>query len=474
MEKTKNEGKESKRDFFLTLSLILMLVAFISVPSYFMKKDAFIVIKPVQKEDIDVYIGTTEENDTKEEKSAYEKAAETTVTVSENGEGTVTVVFPLDINSAGIDELLMIKGIGEKTAKNIVDYRKLNGYFFSMDELLNVEGIGEKKLEAFKEYLYIDYTELPETRVPIFNRDESTENAANTEMVTAVPRNDFLETTATVENVFDTEDFVMEIEEFVTEEDYDDFDDDYTDSDDYTEKTSTETEYSPSFPLDLNTASASDLTYINGIGESTAQKIVEYAEMVGFTSVDDLLNVSGIGKSKLEMIRPYVYVDSNYTADTNSETEESQIIPLELNTASASELTEINGIGEATAQKIVEYAEKVGFTSVDDLLYVSGIGKSKLELIRPYVYVDLNYFTGTYPETENTDNVSSETAEIYPVNLNSCTKEDLMQLPGIDEQTAENILNLRSEIGYFIKIEELFYVPLTNDQFNQILPYVFI
>ncbi len=366
------------------------------------------------KEDIDVYIGTTEENDTKEEKLDNEKAkenSETTVTVSENVDDTAAVVFPLDINSAGVDELLMVKGIGKETAKNIVDYRKINGYFFSMDELLNVYGIGEKKLEMLEEYLYINYPELPETRVPNFIRAEAAENTVNTEMVTTVPYDDIIETTATAENVFETEDFVMETEEFITETDTDfDYEDffaeKFTGFYDYTEAMFTETEYKPNFPLELNSASARDLTYINGIGEATAQKIVDYARTVGFASVDDLLNVSGIGKSKLEQIRPYVYVDLNYFTGTYSETE---------------------------------------------------------------------YTDSVYTDLETSDSVSSgsEASEIYPVNLNSCTKADLMQLPGIDEQTAENILNLRSEIEYFGKIEELSFV-LTDIQLDRILPYIFI
>lgn len=387
--------------------MIFAFTTFISIPLCIKEKDAFIVIKSALKEDVDVYIGTTEENDTENENPAYDKSnenSETTVTVSENGEGTVTVVFPLDINSAGYDELLTIKGIGEDTAKNIVNYRKINGYFFSMDELLNVHGIGEKKLEVLEEYLYINYLELPETRVPNLIRVEAAENAVNTEAVTTVPYNDILETTATAEDVFDTEDFVMETEEFISDTDYD-YDDYFANSFtgfyEYTETTFAETEYTPVFPLELNSASASDLAYINGIGEVTAHKIVDYARTVGFTSVDDLLNVSGIGKSKLEQIRPYVYVD-------------------------------------------------------------------------------LNNFTGTYSETEYTvletsDSVSSESeaAEIYPVNLNLCTKTDLMQLPDIDEQMAENILSLRSEIGYFSKLEELRFV-LTESQFDRISPYIFI
>lgn len=61
--------------------------------------------------------------------------------------------------------------------------------------------------------------------------------------------------------------------------------------------------------LDLNTASKRALQKISGIGETTAQAIVEYRELHGgFGSVDELLNVRGIGQATLEKIRPYLKV----------------------------------------------------------------------------------------------------------------------------------------------------------------------
>ena len=59
-----------------------------------------------------------------------------------------------------------------------------------------------------------------------------------------------------------------------------------------------------------------------------------------------------------------------------------------LNTASAAELSDLKGIGQAKAQVIVAYREKNGpFKSVDDLRQVSGIGDKLLEKLRPHVTV---------------------------------------------------------------------------------------
>jgi competence protein ComEA len=56
---------------------------------------------------------------------------------------------------------------------------------------------------------------------------------------------------------------------------------------------------------------------------------------------------------------------------------------INVNTASASELEELPGVGPTTAQAIVDHRERNGpFASVDDLLDVRGIGEAKLAEIR--------------------------------------------------------------------------------------------
>ncbi len=61
---------------------------------------------------------------------------------------------------------------------------------------------------------------------------------------------------------------------------------------------------------------------------------------------------------------------------------------LDLNRATVEQLKELPRIGVKTAQAIVKYRKDHGkFKSVDELLEVKGIGKKKLELLRPLVTV---------------------------------------------------------------------------------------
>ncbi|HSF19567.1 MAG TPA: helix-hairpin-helix domain-containing protein [Vicinamibacteria bacterium] len=51
---------------------------------------------------------------------------------------------PIDLNTAGVEELTSLPGVGQKVAERIVAYREANGPFDKKEELMNVRGIGEK------------------------------------------------------------------------------------------------------------------------------------------------------------------------------------------------------------------------------------------------------------------------------------------------------------------------------------------
>lgn len=67
-----------------------------------------------------------------------------------------SILTKVKLNSASVSELILLPGIGEKTAEKIIEYRKSHGKFKLPTDLLNVSGIGEKKLEKIKSYLIIE------------------------------------------------------------------------------------------------------------------------------------------------------------------------------------------------------------------------------------------------------------------------------------------------------------------------------
>ena len=63
--------------------------------------------------------------------------------------------YPLDINTATVDDLDDLPKIGPVLAQRIVDYRTANGDFQFIEELMNVEGIGEVIFEKIKEFVEV-------------------------------------------------------------------------------------------------------------------------------------------------------------------------------------------------------------------------------------------------------------------------------------------------------------------------------
>lgn len=66
----------------------------------------------------------------------------------------VALNIPININNATLEDLMLIPGIGEKTALRIIQYRESLGNFRKLEDLMNIHGIKEKKFTHLKKYLY--------------------------------------------------------------------------------------------------------------------------------------------------------------------------------------------------------------------------------------------------------------------------------------------------------------------------------
>ncbi len=61
----------------------------------------------------------------------------------------------VNLNTATVEELMTLDGIGEKTALKIIEYRENNNGFLTVEELTEVDGIGEAKLEKIRSYITV-------------------------------------------------------------------------------------------------------------------------------------------------------------------------------------------------------------------------------------------------------------------------------------------------------------------------------
>lgn len=61
----------------------------------------------------------------------------------------------VNLNTATLEQLQTLPGVGPAIAKSIVEYRNKVGKFTKIEDILNVKGIGEKKFQRMKERLTV-------------------------------------------------------------------------------------------------------------------------------------------------------------------------------------------------------------------------------------------------------------------------------------------------------------------------------
>ena len=298
-----------------------------------------------------------------------------TITTARRESAPVTPSAPLlvDINTAVLEDLLSLSGIGAVTAQRIIDYRTEHGPFTCIEDLLNVSGIGEATLEKFRAHVTVSQQTAPEQDV---------EPAADAEIpdepvgeLPAEPQID-IETT---ESPLPPESESPPMEP------------------DAGSEPPADEEPAQTFPIDLNTATLEELQTLNGIGPVLAQRIIDYRTEYGsFTTVDELLNVKGIGEATLNKFREQVTVSGqegeseppSEQSDLPADEDTKQTALIDINTATYEELQTLNGIGPVLAQRIIDYRTEHGpFATVDELLNVKGIGEATLNKFREQITV---------------------------------------------------------------------------------------
>jgi DNA uptake protein ComE-like DNA-binding protein len=174
----------------------------------------------------------------------------------------------------------------------------------------------------------------------------------------------------------------------------------------------------PGAQVDLNSASEKELESLPGVGAATAKKIIAGRP---YASVDDL-SKAGVSASTIKKITPLVTfgsataspvkpVASKSAATAKPDASGPAGAKVDLNTASAAELKELPGVGDATAKKIMSGRP---YSSIGDLSK-AGVSASTISKITPLVSIGNAPATNiSAPPTSSASNSPPPRAPVAP------------------------------------------------------------
>ncbi|MGQ9856376.1 MAG: ComEA family DNA-binding protein [Fervidobacterium sp.] len=159
----------------------------------------------------------------------------------------------MDINTASIEELQTIPGIGPSKARAIIEYREKQP-FSKIEDIMNVPGIGEKTFEKLKDRIKVS---IPDSQTPQKTNQTLVTNNVETQQTNTSP---------TPPSIDKTEQ-----------------------------------------KININSAGIEELQKLPGIGPSKAQEIISYRTKNGpFRSINEIMNVKGIGEKTFEKMKDMI------------------------------------------------------------------------------------------------------------------------------------------------------------------------
>lgn len=145
----------------------------------------------------------------------------------------------------------------------------------------------------------------------------------------------------------------------------------------------------PGERLDVDVASAAELARLPKVGLRLAKVIVADREAHGtFGGLAGLDRVPGIGPGLLQLLGPHLVFSGPGAASPARSQSEPAVAPVDLNSATATDLDALPGIGPSRAAAILQYRERHGrFSSVEQLKEVPGLGSAAVSRVRALLLV---------------------------------------------------------------------------------------
>jgi competence ComEA-like helix-hairpin-helix protein len=186
----------------------------------------------------------------------------------------------------------------------------------------------------------------------------------------------------------------------------------------------------------INSAKASDLMNIKGIGQILSKRIIKYRNAIGgFTDKKQLNKVYGLKPEVIARIWKVFYLKPIHKKTSKN------IIKKPINQATATELKQIYGIGDKLAERIIKYRNKLGGFTVKE---------------------QLNEVYGLQPEVVNEVwkhyKIENPNKKILKINLNEANIRELSKNPYISYQLAKKIVSFRTLNGAFHNFDDLLQV----------------
>lgn len=168
-------------------------------------------------------------------------------------------------------------------------------------------------------------------------------------------------------------------------------------------------------------------------------RLLEFRAMDKYVnSAAEFQRITGISDSLLQTMSPYFKFPEWTQLSNQVESREKPVLKkVDLNKATYNDLVSLKGIGDYFANAVLNEREKLGgFVSVEQLQYIKGLRPEAVTLLKQSTFI------------KNKPN-------IVKVNVNTASREELIQIPYITSYIAREIVVLRSKEDRPLRKEDL-------------------